>query len=572
MEAQASKSLIKLQAKFSQTRHLVHELFAGPAEWGGLLIGTGISLGFAIWLYRVEFLLGTSAYWLQQDADITQYIAGFNAFMREPWQWPILRISSINWPGGTLATFVDAIPLYAVVLKLFRNGADAPFWNPYGAWVAISYLLQGIGAWWICREAEVKSWITLAVLACLLASFPALSYRVVHISLMSQWLLIFAFAVYLRSTRKGMLAWRTWTVLIFCAFYINIYLFSMVSIVFAVDAGRFLRRQDWRNVVPTLAVPYGLLALSLFVTMLPLPAGSGTSEGGFGYYSMNVLSPLAGGKFLQWPNPVANDGQGEGFNYLGVFLVGLFIYSISLRLRHDRLFWSRHMLLLSTLFTVILYAVSNKVYIGTLHLFDVYMPSWTAPLTGQLRVSGRFFWLVGYAVVIFTVLTVVRYAGLRRPNSLLVVLLLLHLWDLGPHHSHVRSIANPPKGTVRLDNIAWDRFLGSHIKTLYFYPSFGCGKGSPHATLLPTMRYAAERRLNLSTGYVARAAKLCDEYQSDISSTVNESVAFVFVKEEIAGMPRIEELFGGVSSVHCAEVGFAYLCKRTSKIIEGKKL
>jgi hypothetical protein len=564
MKLQAPDSPKPQVAGFHLSWRRLQQSIAEPCGFGGLLVGISLALSFAMWLYPVDFLLGTSAYWQQQDADITQYIAGFNAFAREPWQWPLLHISSINWPDGTLATFVDIIPLYAAILKFFVHGADAPFWNPYGAWILICYFLQGVGAWWICREAGIKSWITLSVLTLFLALFPALSFRVMHISLMSQWLLVFAFAVYFRSTRQNTLAWKTWTALIFSAFYINIYLFSMLSIIFAADMIRFAPRMGWRKSVLTLGVPYGLLALSLFATMLPLPPGADLKEAGFGYYSMNVLSPFAGGKLLQWPHPQGHDGQGEGFNYLGVFLLGLFIYAIALRSRHDRSFWVRHKILLTALLLVTFYALSNQIYVGTTHLFDLYLP-WPGLLTGPFRVSGRFFWLAGYAVVIFTIVTVHRHAPARRTSFLLSLVLLLQIWDLGPHHLQVRAKVTQQPSTALLDKAAWDHLLGNNIKTLYFYPPFRCSKASPHSTLLSTMRYAAERKINLSTGYVARAAKPCVGYENEIASATDESIAFVFLRAEFEGIGKIEQLFGDKSSVACTEVDFAYLCKRVHK-------
>lgn len=530
-----------------------------------MVLAAGLALAFAMWLYSPDFLLGTSAYWQQQDEDITQYIAGFNAFVREPWQWPLLHISSINWPAGTLATFVDIIPLYAAILKLFSHGTDTSFWNPYGAWITICYLLQGFGAWWICREAGMKSWIALVVLTLLLASFPALSFRVVHTSLMSQWLLVFALAVYLRSTRQNRLAWKAWTALVFFAFYINIYLFSMLSIVFIADVGRFMPQAGWRKSALALGFAYGLLILSLFATMLPLAASASLKDSGFGYYSMNILSPFAGGKVLQWPHPQGHDGQGEGFNYLGVFLLGLCIYGVTLIARHDRAFWIRHKALLIALILVTLYALSNRIYIGTVHLFDIYMPPWTTLLTGTLRASGRFFWLAGYAVVVFSVVTVYRHVPARRASLLLAIVLLLQIWDLGPHHLRVRDKIARQSPNALLSKTAWNRFLGNDIKTLYFYPPFRCGTASPHSTLLPTMLYAAQRKLNLSTGYVARAVKPCNNYKDEITSATDDSIAFVFLRTEFKDIGKIEQLFGEKLSVACTEIDFAYLCKRTRK-------
>ena len=247
----------------------LHRLSAeGPA---GLVMAALLAIGFALWLYKYPMLRGTAPFWWREDADITQYLAGFNAFVHEPWHWPLLRIESLNTPDGTLATFLDTIPLYAMFLKVVHPGAG--YWNPYGLWIALCFTLQGAGAWWILREARVRSWPALVALALLLASFPALTRRIPHTSLMSQWLLLFALAVYLRSSRMKRLATGWWAALLVGAFYINIYLFAMASSIFAADVLRELLRRPVKraSILRALLAPvavYGLLFATMWITML----------------------------------------------------------------------------------------------------------------------------------------------------------------------------------------------------------------------------------------------------------------------------------------------------------------
>lgn len=543
---------------------------ATPTGIGGLLLSVLLSLSFACWLYSLRFLRGHGPFWQSQNSDITQYLAGFNAFVREPWQWPLLHISSINWPAGTLATFVDTVPLFALVLKLTHRAPLDGLLNPYGRWVAICYLLQGAGAWWICREAKLKSWVGLAALTLLLASFPALSYRIHHTSLMSQWILLFGFAIYLRGSRLGRIAFGPWIALVVCAFYINIYLFSMLSALFVADVVRHLRPGCWRAALLAPLAAYGLLGLSLFATMLPLAATAGAPEWGFGFYSMNLLAPFAGGALLSWPHAIAQSGQGEGFNYLGIFLIALAVYALRLRGRADPGFWSRHHALLAVLMILALYALSNVVYLGEAQVLTWWMPEWAPMITGQLRASGRFFWPVGYATVIFTVLTIGRHAGRWRAPLLLALLTGLQLWDLGPHHDRIQASLQQPSPAL-VDEARWNAFLGSSTDTLYFYPSFRCGKHPANDTMLPTMLYAAKHKLNLSTGYVARVAKPCGGMAAEIAGANSPSAAFVFVRSEFTGRDEVQRLLGGPAAATCIDADFAFLCKRAGPGSREKK-
>jgi hypothetical protein len=525
----------------------------------GLLLSIISGLLYFYWLYPRHFISGTSSYWLAQNEDITQYIAGFHAFVMEPWQWPLLRISSLNWPEGTLATFVDVIPLYALLLKIGLHGTASLF-NPYGLWVAICYVLQAAGAWWILRESQSRSWVALAGLTVLLLTFPALGHRLGHISLMSHWLILFAYAIYLRNSRTESLAIGAWTVLIMAAFYINIYLFSMVSIIFLADILRFRRIGETGRAASIFALPFLLLGLSLFITMLPLPVGAGGNEWGFGYYSMNMLSPFSGGRFLQWPHPTAHDGQGEGFNYVGVAMLAVAGYALVLRRRQDASFFVRHKFLIISLVITTVYALSNRVYIGQLLVFEWYEPRLLKAVTGQFRASGRFFWLVAYGIVIFGVVTLVKLVKPGKMILLLTVVVAFQWWDLGGQRAQVRATASRSADT-HLNAALWDDFLGASVKTLHFYPSFRCGKNPLLNSLLPTMRYASERGLNLSTGYIARAVKPCEDFAVQISRTDIASSAYVFPRTEFPDVEPIQALFGAESSVTCSVVDFAYLCK-----------
>jgi len=528
---------------------------------GGLILAALLSLGFACWMYSPDYLLGTAATWQQQGGDVSQYLAGFNAFVREPWHWPLFRIESLNYPEGTIVTFVDAIPLYAVLVKLFHHGPGVGFWNPYGVWIALCYVLQGVGCWWICREARVKSWTALAALALLLAAFPALTHRAGHISLMSQWLLLFAFAVYLRGTRQRALAGAWWIGLLFCAFYINIYLFCMATVIFLADVARHLKPGHARHAVLTV-IGFGcLLGASLFLTMLPLGGSAGAREWGFGYYSMNLLSPFAGGRLILWPHPTVHGGQGEGFNYIGVFALGLFAWALRLQKRHAPAFWSRHGFLLLAITLMALYAPSNLVHVGEVRLFDWGLPEWTLPITSQLRASGRFFWPAGYAVIVFAVLMVQRYGRARWSTLVLCAVVLFQFWDLKAQHLQARANAHEAR-PVLLDEAQWDAFLGPGTTTLNFYPVFRCGKAAANETLLPAMLYASKRKLNMTTGYLSRVARPCDQLEKEIANAKGPGDAFVFARNEFPEQARVLTLLGGEQAAHCVEAGAFFLCKR----------
>lgn len=546
---------------------------AAAAWWSasgvlGLVCAGAIGFGFAWWLYSFALLDGTLPFWHREGADIAQYAAGFNAFVREPWHWPLLRIESLNAPEGTLATFVDTVPLYAMLWKLVQHGPDTPFRHPYGLWIGLCFVLQGVGAWWICREANTRRWSVLLAMTLLLVSFPALTFRISHTSLMAQWLLVFGLAIYLRGTRLERIAAGAWIVLLPCAFYLNIYLFAMLAALFAADALRQLKRGPALPALVAALGSAGLLLASMWATMLPLPPGAANAEWGFGYYSMNLLAPVTGGHLLQFAHPTAQDGQGEGFNYLGIFVLALTVWVVAMKGRADPKFWSRHRALLAVFALLTLYALSNVIYFGQVKVLSMKVPQALEHVTSTFRSSGRFFWPVGYAIVVFTVLGVARHLSAARGALVLAVVVPLQMWDMQRHHQWVRDTVAEGAPVV-IDAPRWLAFLGPDVKALNYYPPFRCGNAPPSQGLVPTMLFAVKHGYTLSTGYIARSAKPCDNFATEIAA-LPATTAVVFDKAVFPQQDQAMALMG--PGARCADMNIGWLCRRdTNNPTENKQ-
>lgn len=528
----------------------------------GLMVCLLLGLAYTDWLLPAGFIEGTHPYWRAQNEDITVYIAGFNAYLRAPWQWPLFRIDSLNWPEGTLTTFVDAIPLYALSLKLLAPQSWIPF-NPYGVWVAGSLVLQAMGAWWVLREARVESWVVLLSLTLLLLSFPAWIQRMGHISLMSQWIVVFAIALTLRSARLGRLSGFGWCGLLFAAFLINLYLFTMAALVFVADLLRSLRLCHWKSALGWPLAIGLLLGATALCTLWPIPGSTGAPDTGFGVYSMNLLAPLTGSQFFSLPRHTQEQFF-EGYNYLGLggltIIAGALI-GVATRSAASGPAAMRHPLfeLWAILLLVAIYALSNRVYLGQGLVFTWSAPDWAKPITGQLRASGRFFWLVGYALLIFSVISVYRRLPRVMAASLLVAATCLQFVDLWPDLSKIRTL-EPKPGAQVIDDGAWERALAGQPQTLYFYPKFKCGQHSDFfVTLLPVMRYASEHGLNINTGYIARHNPPCGLEADEIAASDPTKSVYLFVSAEYS-FERINTLFPANWPLHCQPLDFATLC------------
>ena len=533
----------------------VYRLNCQATGWAGLALVLSVSSLFVLRTFGYDFVLGTAPYWQTQVDDVTQYIAGFNMYFTAPWQLPLLGFDSLNYPAGTRVTFVDAIPIFALLLKVLLPTSLAPF-NPFGIWVALCFMLQGVGAWWIARELRIGSWFFLIGLLVLFLTSPALMARIGHISLMSHWILLFAIALYVRSYRQSRLPRYAWTFLLVSAFYINIYLFVMACGVLLAGLFDLGRRISVRDVVD-LMLPFALLAATSLLMFLPLPLTGVTREWGFGYYSMNLLAPLTGGKvFALQATEVA--GQYEGFNYLGFGVLVALVAAFFLRCRPATEILHRHYALVFLLFLYFVYALSNQIYFGPQQILVLRYPTILEGLTSQFRASGRFFWTVGYSLVIFSMVVLYRGFGKRTFAFAVFLLVFLQLADLGDRYKVLR--ASVVRDSSQPMNFAmWDTRLGKSVETLYFYPKFKCGQ-PPHGTLLPVMRYAAERGLNLNTGYIARYTPDCHDVEREIAGSNPNKAAYIFARSDYPNQGDVMELFPKDFRIRCSEIQFAHLC------------
>ena len=526
----------------------------------GFAVALAIGLLFVWRYFPAGFVTGTSSYWLTEVDDVTQYFAGFNAFFSAPFSYPLLAFDSINYPQGTRATFVDTIPLYALLLKLLVPTSFAPF-NPFGVWVALAFVGQAVCAWWILRELQVKSWLALLALIVCLLTFPALTTRLGHISLMSHWIILSSLALYIRCRRTSEPQRWAWSLLLVAAFYINIYLCVMASAVYMVSC-LYNRAKFHPAEVGRALIPFLIIGVSLFLTVLPMERVAVAAETGFGTYSMNLLSPFHGGNYLKFPDPEM-PGQYEGFNYLGLGVLLAFALSFVLNRKAAVGSFSQHRALTWLMFLFTAYALSNIVYYGIHEVVTINYPSFMDRITSQFRASGRFFWPVGYCVVIFAIATLYKRLGPVLFAGCMVVLVLLQVSDLSNLRHRLVDTAKRPAAAV-LTQSAWDQQVTSEIQYLYFFPKFRCGRSDLILnTLMPTMRYAAVHNIKINTGYVARANSNCnaESTKAEIAASAPDHSLYVFVKGDFPQVEQVKALFPAEQQPICKEIDFAHICR-----------
>ena len=319
--------------------------------------------------------------------------------------------------------------------------------------------------------------------------FPALLFRVVHINLCGHFLLLLSLGLALRMIRRPGLVARHWILpclVLIAGVLTHPYIFAFSAAVFAAPALQGLldrRPRAWLSAVCF------LLAAAFPVLVFGLLSGTlGGGDRGFGFYSMNLLSPV-------WPQlsglfgptlPVLDPtgGEYEGFNYLGGG--GLLLIAVALivlvaapgRGARWRAFWRRWRGMVIMLICLTLLALTTNVYAGRYPVLLLGARPWDQ-IFGPLQSAGRAFWVVGYALLLGAIACL--ETRLPRPAlvAALAVVLVLQWIDTGPLRANAQDYfagdhdAAPvialPKGLHLLTTIPvcmWDGPVTKKVATL----------------------------------------------------------------------------------------------------------
>ena len=425
-----------------------------------------IGISYVLFTYDVDFLRGIGSYWsnprgpwrIGDDVidhyDILQCLIGYQAFLGTPWHLPVFYVASLGAPAGTNVAFLDVVPVVALAGRVVSDLAGRAL-NPYGVWVGVEFVLSALFAALVVIEAGQRSLLAVSAASVLVLALPAFLYRVISMALGAHFLLIGGLFLYLRDRRSAVRyslpLWMGWLAL---AFLVNIYIFVMTAGLFVVS---LVQRWRTEGLAGRVALRQAVSVLTAIILLAGLGGhfGKGTGNSpfaaGFGYFSMNLASPVwpqMSGLFSGFDRIVdATGGQYEGYAYLGlgallVIFVGVLINRDSLR----RLL-STHGCLAVYFMALMLFALSDRVFAGHSMLLDLDF-SWRLDvILGVFRSSGRMCWPVLYGLLLGGVVLLLRRLPPAPRVGFVVLCCLLQVADSAPlrHRlSVLQSIAVPP--------------------------------------------------------------------------------------------------------------------------------
>ena len=451
-----------------------------------LLLAVSFLLGSALTLTMlpVQVILGNAGFWDFPHGtipggvvDMAQTLVGYRYCSLAPWTLPILNIPNLVPPAGTNLLWLDAVPLLCLIGKVAATASGPPI-SLIGSFLFVCFALPGVAmtaAFWVAGQRTLIGAIAAAALA---DSMPFLLFEWGHVALCAQFLLVAAIALYLLSQQRpsDKRVGVAWIALLLITILTSNYLFVMLGgIWFAALAQRFLDRRSMR---PHLAIEasasIGIVAcVAWAMGLLTSDLRFGGSHD-FGIFSMNLGTPFVPQLSGVLP-PFANYWIGmrsQVFNYLGIGVLLILVFGLPALVRTRRRWARSHVVLFGILCGFLLFALSNKITLGSRTLLQIPLPEWAAYGLGAFRASGRFFWPIGYVVTIAGTLLILRSFNPLVASAILMVAAILQVVDTFPQR---RAIA---ASTMKAVSAVVDRHQVANImaqsRGVMMFPTTGC--------------------------------------------------------------------------------------------------
>lgn len=492
--------------------------------------------------------------------DHAQHVLGWLHFRTAPWGFPLGKTPSLLYPLSTSVGYTDSNPWVSLALKPFSRWLPRDF-QFIGSWFALCFALQGwMGVKLMERLTPGLGRHLLG--ASLFIMAPVLLARSGHDTLCAHWLLLGLLWLHLRPRADRRAAWRdVGGALAFNVLAAGIHPY-LVVMVFTLTVA-LLASLVWRERL--LSWPAGGAALAgvlgavggLFVLLGYVGQGTGlAADLSFGHFSADMLTlfnPQGFSRLL--PDLPQRPGQYEGFGYLGT---GGLALAVVLLLQPSR-WWPRakaelraRLPLVLAVGALTLLAFSTVVSVAGWKVLSLRgLTQALLPVLAPFRASGRFIWVLDYALLT-GLLALVSWRWKQRPRVLTGLLLgavLLQFLDTDDVWFRERFGGD---AWPRLTAPEWEQLDPAYRHVVLFPPSIPNWQEPCVAQSFPENAYvrfgdlAYRKGLTTNSVYLARfdAARLkahCEALRADVrAGRFDGDTLYVVDEKEVPAFLRPE--------------------------------
>ncbi len=517
------------------------------------IIGMLLGALFFVCIYGFGVLNVTNDSWLLTGRDLQQHYIGWKFFRNADWSFPIGLHDGLTYPYKVSVLYTDSIPLFAIFFKLLSPILPETF-QYFGLFGLMCFMLNGgIGGVLVAKLNKSRIFCAFGSVFFILSTpvlqrlFGLLSEDSRHTSLAAHFLILAAIGIWLYKDhfREYWKAALAFTVLGVLCVMIQMYIIFIVGgLMCGYLLHGLLKDRDWKRV----AIVFGcfmagsLLAFFLvggFTDVLKATAG------GFGIYSANInalINPFNYSTFLSkrpW-----HLGQYEGFCYLGLGMILLYLFCLAFMLRKiiklggvrkakDKLKekYKNHKAGVISLAVVIIVfwglALTSTIYLGERMVIWIYMPDKLLDLLATIRSSGRFMWVIMYLIMLFGLYILTRYIKNKKVQKIiLIVCVCLQIADLAKPvmNIHDQYTSEPKEEDIYAEDPFWTTKLGGY-KHIVYYPLESCG----FYQMLQIGTKASYFDMNLNYFYMSRF------YRDKLAKEEDRKNKRIFENNELSG-------------------------------------
>ena len=532
----------------------------------------GVLVGFALALTGLSwgFISGLGTFWRRPENDYNAYLVAWQYFLHDRWRLPLFDLPAMGYPEGGSVLFNYALPLGVLPSKLIYGltGLEA---NPFGIWILVTYLLLGGFASRLLYTAGVRLPAAILVGAFLAVGKILFIWRLGHVAISGHFVIVWALTLYVENTRDRRFTLGEHFVLCIVTLLTNAYLLAMVGAIEVATVLTLIARRQFSRAdairAATIPVAIAAVAFAEGYGAMFRPGPASMRAGGFGHFSWNLstlLIPMAG---IWGPSNVVRDatgGQYQGDGYLGGGVVLLATLLLVMQPIKTVRALREHWVLAFAIVACALFAASDHIYLGSRLLVTVPAPEAVLNTASFFRASGRFIWVLVYAVTVFAMVGWERWFPRETVVVGLVVFAAVNAVEMRMAMPMVTlsTSARPPDPVDGDQFIAW---LSAHER-LFQFPAYSCGGlvansqwGGKEANRELRIQLMAARLGRPSNSvYTSRQLKDCGaEFRFGDHPELVPGTLYMITKAPERMTPQLAALVGSPS---CLDAGYGFIC------------
>lgn len=447
----------------------------------------------------------------EHAVDPSMNFFGWHFYRSTPWTFPMGEVEGYFHPLGTNVGYADSVPLMAIFFKVI-SPLLPDFFQYLGVWLLLCYVLQGLTAYLLLKEMQIRNFLALILGSAIFILSTALLYRNAHAALNAHWLLIGSLWCYWMNPSHRPLSYIfLWQGLwLFLSAWIHPYLSVLIWCFSFALIIKHLWVDKSIKALASFILLFGSIAILLINWYIIgyLTLSGGAAESNYNIYSANINAFWNGMEFsalgLNFP---INPGQFEGFTYLGAGVLILLLWGLVQNMLSNRkelakvIFYIWPLILISL--GLSLFAFSEKIYLNDQLLIEVSYPEFWIYLGKVFRASGRFIWLGYYLLLGLACWGLIHVQKKKNLSIILIIaVFLIQLFDIYPLIERLRDL-QPHKPQWDIQAEKWDP-LFSEVKEVSFFPTLREKFYDSRMEFIPFVYLAGRYHIPVNIGSLAR--------------------------------------------------------------------